>query len=100
MQNAGIAAIAKDWRYLAFDVHPDELRQTIDGGAKAMKFIGLNLTVPTNYFAVEMMDAIDPRAKKWGAVNTVVFETRVSDNWVLLGTLKDFDAGEVRTSNT
>ncbi len=96
MQNAGIAALAKDWRYLAFDVHPDELRQAIDG-AKAMKFIGLNLTVPHKLLAVDMVDAIDLRAKKWGAVNTVVFETRVSGKWLPLGTVKGFEAGEVRS---
>jgi shikimate dehydrogenase len=95
MQNAGIAALAKDWRYLAFDVHPDELRQAI-AGAKAMKFIGLNLTVPHKLLAVEMMDAIDPRAKKWGAVNTVVFETQVSGKWVPIGTVAGFETGEVR----
>jgi shikimate dehydrogenase len=96
MQNAGIAALAKDWRYLAFDVHPDELRLAIDG-AKAMKFIGLNLTVPHKLLAVKMVDAIDPRAEKWGAVNTVVFETKVGGNWVPLGTVKDFEAGEIRS---
>lgn len=96
MQNAGITALAKDWRYLAFDVHPDELRQAIDG-AKVMKFIGLNLTVPHKLLAVEMMDAIDPRAKKWGAVNTVVFETQVSGKWMPLGMIDGFEAGEIRT---
>jgi shikimate dehydrogenase len=38
MQNAGIAALGPDWKYLAFDVQPDNLRQEI-AGAKAMKFI-------------------------------------------------------------
>ncbi|MGZ4988034.1 MAG: shikimate dehydrogenase [Limisphaerales bacterium] len=96
MQNAGIAALAKDWRYLAFDVDPNELRQAIDG-AKAMKFIGLNLTVPHKLLAVEMVDVIDPRAKKWGAVNTVVFETRKSGKWAPVGTLDASDVGEVRS---
>jgi shikimate dehydrogenase len=96
MQNAGIAALAKDWRYLAFDVHPDDLRQAIDG-AKSMKFIGLNLTVPHKLLAVDMVDSIDANAKKWGAVNTVVFETRISGKWVPLGAVKSFEAGEVRS---
>lgn len=75
MQNAAIAALKLNWRYLAFDVHPDNLREAI-AGAKAMRFIGLNLTVPHKLLAVDMVDAIDPRAEAWGAVNTVVFETR------------------------
>jgi shikimate 5-dehydrogenase len=45
MQNAGIAALGLNWRYLAFEVRPEELREAITG-AKAMRFIGLNLTVP------------------------------------------------------
>ena len=96
MQNAGIAALPRDWRYLAFDVHPNELRCAIDG-AKAMNFIGLNLTMPHKLLAVGMVDVIDPRAKKWGAVNTVVFETRKEGKWVPLGTVSGYDAHEVRS---
>jgi shikimate dehydrogenase len=75
MQNAGIAALGVNWRYLAFDVHPDDLRRAISG-AKAMNFIGLNLTVPHKLLAFEMVDALDESAKAWGAVNTIRFEGR------------------------
>src|SRR5262245_42870231 len=54
MQNAGIAALRLDWRYLAFDVRPDELEPAI-AGAKAMRFIGLNLTVPHKLLAAPMV---------------------------------------------
>lgn len=77
MQNAGIATLGLDWRYLAFDVHPEDLRAVIDG-AKAMKFIGLNLTVPHKLLAVGMVDALDETAKTWGAVNTIRFEAKNS----------------------
>src|ERR1041384_6852445 len=77
MQNAGIAALGLNWRYLAFDVHPDDLRRAIDG-AKAMNFIGLNLTVPHKLLAVDMVDVIDDSAKQWGAVNTIRFEGKDS----------------------
>jgi shikimate dehydrogenase len=73
MQNASLAALGLNWRYLAFEVHPDELRNALDG-AKAMRFIGVNLTVPHKLLALEMMDALDESARKWGAVNTVRFE--------------------------
>src|SRR5262249_50695160 len=43
-------------------------------GAKAMRFIGLNLTVPHKLLALEMVDAVDDAAKIWGAVNTIRFE--------------------------
>jgi shikimate dehydrogenase len=75
MHNAAIAASKLNWRYLACEVHPDHLRQAI-AGAKAMKFIGLNLTVPHKVLAMDMMDALDDSARTWGAVNTVRFEAR------------------------
>jgi shikimate dehydrogenase len=82
MQNAGIAALGLDWRYLAFDVHPEHLRAAISG-AKAMKFVGLNLTLPHKLLAVAMVDVIDPSAKEWGAVNTIRFEARSqSGDWL------------------
>src|SRR5205823_3594644 len=73
MQNAGIAELGLNWRYLAFEVHPDDLRTAIDG-AKKMNFIGLNLTIPHKLLAVEMVDVLDESAKQWGAVNTIRFE--------------------------
>ena len=75
MQNAAITALGLDWRYLAFEVHPDELRAALSG-AKAMRFIGLNLTVPHKLLAVDMVDVLDESAQTWGAVNTVRFEGR------------------------
>jgi shikimate dehydrogenase len=81
MQNAGIAALGLDWRYLAFDVAPENLREAI-AGARAMKFIGLNLTVPHKLLAMEMVDVLDESAKAWGAVNTIRFEAREpGGNW-------------------
>jgi shikimate dehydrogenase len=72
MHNTAFAALGMNWRYLAFEVNPKNLRAAIEG-AKAMGFAGLNLTVPHKLLAVEMMDDLDERAKKWGAVNTVKF---------------------------
>jgi shikimate dehydrogenase len=70
MQNAGIAALGLNWRYLAFEVQPENLREAI-AGAKRMGFMGLNLTVPHKLLAVEMVDGLDDSAKIWGAVNTI-----------------------------
>ena len=75
MQNAGLAALGLNWRYLAFEVPPDNLRAAVQG-AKAMNFIGLNLTVPHKLLAVGMVDVLDESARSWGAVNTIVFEGR------------------------
>jgi shikimate dehydrogenase len=75
MQNAGIDALGLNWRYLAFEVRPENLRAAI-AGAKAMNFIGLNLTVPHKLLAVDMVDALDVSARTWGAVNTIRFEAK------------------------
>ena len=89
MQNAGIAALGLNWRYLAFDVHPDRLREAIDG-ARAMKFIGLNLTVPHKLLAVDLVDVLDESARMWGAVNTIRFEAQdASGAWKPLGEFAD-----------
>jgi len=75
MQNAAIAVLSLNWRYLAFNVRPDQLRAAIQG-AKSMKFIGLNLTVPHKRLALDMADELDESARNWGAVNTLRFEAR------------------------
>lgn len=68
-----MAALGLDWRYLAFTVHPDDLRTAI-AGAKSMHFVGLNLTVPHKLLAVDLVDVLDESARTWGAVNTIRFE--------------------------
>ncbi len=84
LQNAGIAALGLNWRYLAFEVLPAELRPAI-AGAQAMRYLGLNLTVPHKLLAVDMVDVLDDSAKTWGAVNTVRFEALdAAGNWMPL----------------
>lgn len=73
MHNAAFAALGLNWRYLAFEVEPKNLRAAL-AGAKAMNFAGLNLTVPHKLLAVDMVDALDESAEKWGAVNTIRFD--------------------------
>lgn len=89
MQNAGLAALGLNWRYLAFDIHPDRLREAL-AGAQAMNFIGVNLTVPHKLLAVEIMDVLDESARVWGAVNTVLFEGQdQSGQWQPVGQLAE-----------
>lgn len=96
MQNAGIAALGLDWRYVAFDVHPDHLRQAIEG-ARAMRFVGLNLTVPHKLLAMDMVDALDETARQWGAVNTIRFEARMAGGeWRPVAAFEDDVPAEVR----
>jgi shikimate dehydrogenase len=96
MQNAGLSALGLDWRYLACEVRPEELGEAITG-ARAMHFIGLNLTVPHKLLALEMMDVLDESAREWGAVNTVRFEGReVGGEWQPLHAL-DAAPSELRS---
>ncbi len=97
MHNAAFAALGLNWRYLAFEVEPDNLRAAL-AGAKAMRFAGLNLTVPHKVFAMEMLDALDESAKTWGAVNTVRFEARDGNGpWQPLCHFPDAVPGEIRS---
>jgi shikimate dehydrogenase len=96
MQNAGIARLGLNWRYLAFEVHPDELSAAIEG-ARAMRFIGLNLTVPHKILAVEMVDFIEESAALYGAVNTIRFEGKDGEgNWKPLADAEE-SFGEIRS---
>ena len=79
MHNAAFAALGLNWRYLAFEVRPDDLETAIVG-ARAMQFAGLNLTVPHKLLAMELVDVLDESAKTWGAVNTIHFEPARAGN--------------------
>ncbi|MBA4148064.1 MAG: shikimate dehydrogenase [Verrucomicrobia bacterium] len=97
MQNAGIAALGLNWRYLACEVHPNDLPFAING-AKAMKFLGLNLTVPHKLLALQMCDVLDESARTWGAVNTIRFETRnKAGAWVPLNEVPADEIFEIRS---
>jgi shikimate dehydrogenase len=97
MQNAGIAALGLNWRYLAFDVHPDDLRSAILG-AGVMRFLGLNLTVPHKILAFDIVDHHDDSAAKWQAVNTIRFEALDSTGaWKPLSQVPVESIGKVRT---
>jgi shikimate dehydrogenase len=81
MQNAGIAQLGLNWRYLACEVKSDDLGPAIVG-AKSMRFVGLNLTVPHKLLAMDLVDVLDESSKTWGAVNTIRFEGRDHEgNW-------------------
>ncbi len=97
MQNAGISALGLNWRYLAFDVDPDDLPAAI-AGAKAMKYLGLNLTVPHKILAVDMVDLLDDSAKTWGAVNTIRFEgLRDNGEWAPMAELAPDELVDIRS---
>src|SRR5271169_5537008 len=97
MHNAAFAALGLNWRYLAFEVHPDDLRAAI-AGARAMGFAGLNLTVPHKILALDIVDALDESARIWGAVNTIRFEGRDAEGpWLPLREFDQVSPREIRS---
>ncbi len=69
----------KNWRFLTIDVDPGKLGDAILG-LKAMKFRGINCTIPHKIEALKYIDTIAPSAKLIGAVNTII-----NDDGVLTG---------------
>jgi len=96
MQNAGLAALGLNWRYIACEVAPENLRAAIEG-AKAMRFVGLNLTVPHKLLAVDFVDEFDESVKRWGAVNTIRIEGRDKHStWLPIHQFGDVQPDKIR----
>ena len=75
MHNAAFDHLGLNWRYLAFDVHPDDLHGALRGICD-LHFVGVNLTVPHKLLAVKMVNSMDKEAQLLGAVNTVLVDNR------------------------
>ena len=95
MHNAALEALGLDWTYLAFEVHPDTLANTLRG-ARDLGVLGFNLTVPHKLLALPLMDVLDDSAQTYGAVNTVLFESQsTTGEWTPVGQLPEI-RGPVR----
>lgn len=57
-----------DYDYRLFEKEPEELEDFLRNG----DFIGINVTVPYKKAVIPYLDELSPRAKRLGAVNTVV----------------------------
>jgi shikimate dehydrogenase len=90
MQNAALAALGLNWRYLAFEVNPAELGAVL-AGAKQLGFVGFNLTVPHKLVALPLVEELDDSARRWGAVNTIRFETNSAGRIIARGFNTDAD---------
>src|SRR5262245_12032114 len=67
MQNAAFAAAGLDWDYVAIEVEPEALAETVRGLPEA-GFVGANVTIPHKEAAALLCDAADGVA-----VNTLLF---------------------------
>lgn len=75
IQNAAIRALGLNWVYTALPVPPDRVAEAI-AGARAMGFVGMNVTYPHKAAAVAGMDELSPEAAAIGAINTIHFTDR------------------------
>jgi shikimate dehydrogenase len=72
MHNAAFAATGLPHLYLRFRVPTRELRAAVRE-ARALRFGGLNLTVPLKEAVLPFVDGLTPEAMRIGAANTLVF---------------------------
>lgn len=76
MHNAALAVMARcdprftTWRYVRFDIFPEDLPEALHR-FHALKFRGLNLTVPHKVIAFDRVWQVDTAAQPIGAVNTL-----------------------------
>ena len=72
MHNAALQLLGLPHRYHVFRVRAEGLQAALLG-ARAMGFLGVNLTVPHKQAALRYVDARAPEAERIGAINTVRF---------------------------
>lgn len=70
MHNAGYKHLGIDAVYQRFLVHPDRLKEAVNGLC-ALGFAGWNVTLPHKESIIPYLDSLTPQARRAGAVNTV-----------------------------
>ena len=80
MQNAALQEGGIALQYAPFQIAPDEL-ETALGLLRELGPVGLNLTVPHKIAALSFVDEVEERARKIGAINTIVFREGKSLGW-------------------
>jgi shikimate dehydrogenase len=73
MQNAALMECDLAFQCAAFQIAPHELAEAL-GLLRERGFVGLNLTVPHKIAAVALVDEVEERAGKIGAINTIMIE--------------------------
>ena len=92
MHNAAFAELGLNIVYVAHDVRPKELEQAMSG-IRALRYLGLSITIPHKVAALHWVDELDPVAREIGCINTVVNRQGVltgynSDGLGALGALR------------
>ena len=75
MHNRAFRALGLEGLYLPFRVKGDNLKSALHG-LKALGFSGVNITNPYKEKVIDLLDQIDRKTRKIGAVNTIVVRDR------------------------
>ncbi len=70
MHNANFLELGLDYVYIAFEVHPDNLKNAASA-IRTLDIKGLNVTIPHKQEIMQYLDEIDPISEKMGAINTI-----------------------------
>lgn len=80
MHNAALEALGSDLRYAKIGCPPENLAEAVDCARRA-NFLGLNLTIPHKFAALELCTELDDTARQLGAVNTLLFDGSRTDGF-------------------
>ena len=70
MHNTAFRSLGLDWRYFAWPVPPDALRDAVRG-LRALGAAGANVTMPHKENVIEFLDRLEGDARSTSAVNTI-----------------------------
>ncbi len=70
MHNAAFRELGLDYVYVPFSVHPDNLRDAVQG-VRALGIVGVNLTIPHKEQVIGLLDWVSEDARLIGSVNTI-----------------------------
>jgi shikimate dehydrogenase len=95
MHEAGYRELGLAWRYMPFEVDSTTLAEAV-ASMRPLRIRGLGISMPFKESVLSMLDRIEERARRIGAVNTIVNEsgTLVGHNTDWLGAVRALE--EVR----
>lgn len=73
IHNAAFDYMGLNWCYVPMLVQEDRLREAVDG-LKALRFVGVNVTMPFKTDVLPMLDEVAMFAESVGAVNTILLD--------------------------
>lgn len=100
MHNASFQKMNIDAKYMAFDVHPNQLKHAIEG-LRALRFVGANITFPHKVTVLDYVDVLDPKAALIGACNTLLYknDTLYGYNTDVSGFIESFQSFKYELKN-